>query len=402
MTTTKRLTLLSFIFLWSSLSIAQETNILKKGEEPPGQTIKINAGPETSFKLGGALWLRSAIQDWQQESNANRDGFYFDQFRLALTGEHGIKDETKLFFSAQVRWWSYQFLVQHMWFGVKFNESNQLQFGVTQVPFGALPSASSSFWYSLNYNLGFEGDRDAGFKYIYDKEGTNFQLGFFRNAEYNNPTRLNRWTSDLVVFGEQQNFERNQGNVRIAHEFGHGTEYTSEFGLSGQVGELPNQTTGKSGVRWATAFHYLGNYNNWNVNFQAMRYEFNPENPDGVDDRLMLMGASGDRRLVASKATTFVGSVRRYWDIDWWLFTKLNAYVEYSTVLKDVNEFYDSKLFNPGFVLQAGPFFIWTDFLFGQNAWGFNDSETNSGLGAGSINPTTWEFRYNMSLQWFF
>jgi hypothetical protein len=114
------------------------------------------------------------------------------------------------------------------------------------------------------------------------------------------------------------------------------------------------------------------------------------------------MGFFSDQRLVAAKATTFVGGIRRFWDIDWWLFDKLNAYVEYSTVLKDEDTFRDSKLFNPGAVLQAGPFYLWFDFMAAQNAWWFNDSQANSGLGAGSLNPNDWEFRYNFSIQWYF
>jgi len=392
---------LLLLFLSISLS-AQEDNILNPQDTAPGQNIDIRVSPKTHFTLGGALWMRSAFQDWQQANNANQRGFYFDQFRLSVSGEHGLENQSKLKFATQVRWWSYQFALQQMWFGLEINDHNELRYGITQAPFGALPSISSSFWYSLNYYHGLEGDHDAGLTYAYNKDGFNLQFGYFRNEEYNDPTALNRWAPDLVVSGMQQNFERNQFNLRVAKIFGYNTAYSSEFGLSGQTGQIENQIESGNGSRWAAALHYVGHYNNWNFYSQASRYEYDPNNPDGVDDNTVLMGFFSDQRLVASKATTVVSGVRRFWNVEWWLFEKLNAYVEYSTVLKDQSNFSNSELFNPGVVLQAGPFYIWVDFLAARNAWWFNDSQLNSGPGAGSANNEDWEFRYNFSLQWYF
>ena len=392
-----------FLFMFFSFWVtAQEENILNPKDTIPGQGIDINVSPKTHFTLGGALWMRSAFQDWQQDNNANQRGFYFDQFRLSVTGEHGISNESKLTFSAQARWWSYQFALHHMWFGLEIDENHEIRYGITQSPFGAMPSISSSFWYSLNYYLGLEADHDAGLHYIFNKNGFDLQFAFYRNEEYNDPTATNRWAPDLITSGDQQNFERNQFNLRVAYTLDHGSDNSTEFGLSGEIGQIKNQLVDDDGDRWAAAFHYVGYYNNWNFYAQGTRYEFNVNNPTGVDDNTVLMGFFSDQRLVAAKATTFVGGVRRLWDIDWWLFDKFNAYIEYSHVWKDENTFSDSKLFNPGAVLQAGPFYLWFDFMAAQNAWWFNDSQANSGLGAGSINPDDWEFRYNFSIQWYF
>lgn len=385
-----------------SIVNAQEKNILSPNDTIPGQNIDIDVGPKTDFEFGGAIWLRSTFQDWIQENQANQRGFYFDQFRLSLKGDHGLDNNAKLKFSAQVRFWSYQFAVHHMWFGIALNDHHELRYGITNTPFGALPSISSSFWYSLNYYVGFEDDHDAGFHYIYKKDGFDFQFAYFRNEEYNNPELTNRFAPDLVVSGDQQNFERNQFNVRVAYTFGKDTSSTTEFGLSGEVGQIENQLTDDSGDRWALAAHYVGYYGKWNPYAQVVKYEFDPNNPNEIDDRTVLMGFFSDQRSIAARATTLTGGLRRHWDIDWWLIDKINAYVEYSTILKEASNFSDSKLFNPGFVVQAGPFYIWTDFLVGQNAWWFNDSQENSGLGAGAANSEKWEFRYNFSLQWYF
>lgn len=391
-------------FIISGRMDAQERNILNPDQKSPGQNIDIEIPPYTKFTIGGAIWLRSSFQDWEQDNSANRRGSYFDQFRLSVSGSHGFNkgEGARLTFSAQARWWSYMFAIQHMWIGIEFNENHELRYGISQAPFGALPSVSSSFWYSLNYYHGLEGDHDTGFQYIYKKGGDHFHAAYFRNEEYNDPTATNRWAPDLVVAGDQQNFERHQVNLRYAKVLGYGTNKTSEFGVSGQWGQIRNPLRDGNGNHWAAAFHYVGNYNDWNFNFQATRYEYDPNNPDGVDDRTVLMGFFSDTRLVASKATTFVGNVRRYWDIEWWLFDKLNVYLEYSTVIKDEDTFKDSRMINPGAVLQAGPFYIWFDMLFGQNAWWMNDNFANSGPGAGAVNPDKFELRGNLSVQWYF
>jgi hypothetical protein len=47
-----------------------------------------------------------------------------------------------------------------------------------------------------------------------------------------------------------------------------------------------------------------------------------------------------------------------------------------------------------------GPFWIWIDFILGKNAWYLNDSEENSGFGAGGTDK--WEQRFNMNFEWYF
>ncbi len=398
----------SCLFLFCSMLmpfgmlLAQEENMLAPDEEAPGKTIEIEIGPNTDFSLGGALWLRGATLNWEQRARANREGLYVDQFRLAIDGEHGLENKTKLKFGVQVRWWTYQFAVTRMWFGININEHHDVQVGVFQTPFGALPSISPSFWFSQNYYVGLEGELDAGIKYSYRKKGWQLDVAYMANDEYNAPGAINRFAPDLHTSEEQQNFEQHQGNIRVAYTFGYDTRSTTEIGISGQLGQMPNQTTEKNGNRWAAAAHYIGNYGDWNINLQGARYEFNPKNPEGVDDRTVLIAFFSDRRLVAAKATTLAGSVRRFFDIDWWLFKHANVYVEYSAVVKDESSFNSTEVINPGGVLNAGPFYLWLDVMWGRNAWWFNDSEANSGPGAGSLDPNTWELRFNLSLQWYF
>ncbi len=394
-------TLLALVMIFSSSQLlAQEENLSDSISSK--QSIRVKPSPKTNLNFGGALWLRGVTLPYNQEGTANKRGAYIDQFRLSFDGDYGIKDETKLTFSTQIRFWYYQTLVHHMWVGVDFNENHKIKVGVSQVPFGTLPGSTNSFWYSLAYYVGLEDDHDSGIKYQYTENGWDLYLAYYVNEEYNDATALNRFAPDLTRSGDQQNEEKNQGNIRLAKTFGAGTSNTTEFGLSGEVGQIRNRTTGDDGTRWKAAAHYVGNYGKWSPKAQIARYDYSPENPEGIDDNLVNMGFFEDQRLVASKANLLNLSIKRDFDFDWWLFDDLDVYLDYSKIFKDEDAFADSELINPGAVFVAGPLYIWFDFMWGKNSWWFNDSADNSGPGVGAINPEKFEFRSNLSIEWYF
>lgn len=392
--------LLTCLSLCSTACLYGQTDSLQTKEKR--STLSIKPTPESNMNIGGAVWLRGVSIPYLDEAKANERGFYIDQFRLSIDGDYGIQDSTKLIFSSQIRFFTYQTLIHHMWFGVDISEEHQLKLGVTQVPFGTLPASTNSFWYSLGYYIGLEDDHDAGIKYHYKNNDWDFHLAYFINEEYQNSTALNRFAPDLIRMGDQQNEERNQANVRIARRFGAPTANNTELGISGEIGQIKNRTTDSNGLRWKGAVHFVGQYGPWEPKAQFARYEYQPNNPEGVDDRLVNMGFFADSRLVAAKANVLNLSLKRNFDIDWWLFEEFYAYLDYSKVYKDEFSGANSELINPGAVLRAGPFYIWLDFMWGKNAWFFNDSQDASGPGTGARNPNKFEFRQNLSLEWFF
>ncbi|MEL7161301.1 MAG: hypothetical protein AAFN92_11140, partial [Bacteroidota bacterium] len=129
---------------------------------------------------------------------------------------------------------------------------------------------------------------------------------------------------------------------------------------------------------------------------------YEPDNPADVDDRLVQMGFFESSRLVAAKANMLNASLKRDFTVDWWLFEEFDLYFDYSKIFKDEAAFADSELINPGAVLRAGPFYLWLDFMWGKNAWFFNDGPDSSGPGAGARNPDKFEYRQNLSIEWFF
>ena len=399
-----KILLICLIAFFSNALFAQEQNSNDTISDKNFKLVPtIKPTPKTTINISGAIRLRGVDIPYQEESNAAKEGLYFDQFILDVDGDYGLEDNTKLTFSSQIRFFYYQMFIHHMEIGVEFKENHNIKLGVTQVPFGAIPT--NSFWYSLGYYVGVEDDHDSGIKYNYNKDGWDLTLAYFRNAEYNDATATNRFAPDLTRSGDQQNEERHQGNFKIAKVFKGNSSTSSnstEFGLSGEIGGIENRTTGVTGSRWKGAFHYVGNYGKWSPKFQIARYVYEPNNPDGVDERLVQMSFFSDTRLVAAKANILNTSIKRDIDIDWWLFDNLNVYFDYSKVLKDESSFTDSELINPGAVFSAGPLYIWIDAMWGKNAWWFNDSAAASGPGAGAINPNKFEFRQNVAIQWRF
>ena len=381
-------------FSLSSLTGVPETDFNLTDVDDP--TIRQQEPPETTFDFSGAIWINYANQKWKSRDEGRKRDFRFDNLRLAVDGTHG----DDLLFSAQYRLYAYTRTIHHAWIGYRPDDENQIEVGITQVPFGLLPFATHSFWFGLGYYAGMEDDYDAGIKWHREADAWDMHLAYFVNEEVGDATDLDRYSVDVVREGDQQNQEQNQGNLRLAHTFGKGTDRSSEFGVSAEYGELDNLTTKDAGYHWQAAAHYLGRYGDWNPEFQIARYEYHPENPAGVDDSLVLMGNLTSTRLVAAEGTLMNANLRRFWDVKWGPFRKFNAYINYSHLFKDESNFDDSQLINPGCVLQAGPFWIWVDLLVGKNAWYLNDSPENSGMGPGGTDD--WETRFNVNFEWYF
>jgi hypothetical protein len=115
---------------------------------------------------------------------------------------------------------------------------------------------------------------------------------------------------------------------------------------------------------------------------------------------VVLLGNLTSTRHVAAKGTLVNANLRHFWDVAWGPVQGFNAYYNYSHLFKDEAEFKDSQLHNPGCVFEAGPFWVWVDFLIGKNAWYLNDSPEMSGMGPGGTDE--WEYRFNLSLEWYF
>ena len=122
-------------------------------------------GANTELKLGGALRVNGS---WNSESQPDQDTYGnsgFDVFRFDVNAKYNQWE-----LDAQYRWYEYMNTVHHGYIAYNISPDKRVEFGITQVPFGLLPYASHSFWFSQGYYLGLEDDYDTGIKY-HHKDG---------------------------------------------------------------------------------------------------------------------------------------------------------------------------------------------------------------------------------------
>jgi hypothetical protein len=231
---------------------------------------------EDGVELGGAVRLNYAWRDYDDQNKDRLGDFELELFRVNVRGT--VSD---IMLNAEWRQYNGFQAIHHAWLGYEFSDDLHVELGITQVPFGILPFASHSFWFGGTYYMGFEDDYDAGVKLVQQAGDWTFHYAFFKNPEYADDSRTERYSFDLVTGGDQQNSETNQLNFRAARLLQHQDEYSTELGLSLQGGQIYNRATERDGDRWAVAAHVNGKYGPYNLHLQGIRYEFNPRNPRG-------------------------------------------------------------------------------------------------------------------------
>ncbi|MEJ2644340.1 MAG: hypothetical protein P8180_05310 [Gammaproteobacteria bacterium] len=357
------------------------------------QTKPKTPKPE-QVKIGGALWLNYARTSFSSASRTKRGDLGFDLLRLDVNGSlHHV------LISAQYRWYRYMNVVHHAWIGYDFPHHWQGQLGITQVPFGILPYASHSYWFGVPYYMGLEDDYNAGLKFVHHQGPWKLDLAVFKNAAWGSATDLDRYSFDVVQVGAQQNQEINQLNARVAYRLGSAQGPHAELGLSTEYGRLYNATTDGLGNHWAAAAHMNASFGPWNVQFEAIDYRYNPDNPQGVSDQTVLVGAFGTSHPVAARGRLYVANLARDFRVHWGPISKLTCYNDYSVLKKGENGFADSKLNTLGCLITAKPVYVYVDAIFGKNMTFLGDN--GDGMAAGDPNAS-WHNRFNINLEYYF
>lgn len=351
------------------------------------------------IKVGGAVRFNYRYDDDTRGNEASKDrggDLKFDLFRLDVNGSY-----SDVLVSAQYRWMEGMNFIHHGWVGYNFTDTLGAQLGLTQVPFGILPYASHNWWFGIPFYLGFEDDYDLGLKLIQRSGPWDLQLAFFKNGDFGNAADLERYSYDLAVQGDQQNEETNQFNARLAYTIQHGELGSTELGLSGQWGQLYNRVTKDKGDQYAGAAHLNGKYGRFNLMLEAIQYEFDPRNPDGVSDRTVLVGAFNFAHEIAAKGTIYVANLSYDVPVNWGPVTNLTFYNDYSRLVKDASEFEDSEINTLGCLVTAGPVYTYIDFIMGKNA-AFIGAGGVDGFAGGQHRDDGWNTKVNINVGYYF
>ncbi len=362
----------------------------------PGEQVAVaQVAPEEAedsagINFGGALRFNATYRDDADSSVGKRGESGLDVFRLNVDGE--LDD---ILLSAEYRFYAYMSTIRHGWVGYRFADDSVVQVGINQVPFGLLPFAAHNFWFGVPYYVGLGDDHDMGVKYLRDMGPWSTAIAFYKNEELNDATNLDRYAFDLVRQDEQQNEETNQVNARLAYTFGQGSSCETEVGGSVEVGQLYNEVTGERGDHEAYALHLDSRCGRWNLQLQGSTYEYDVENPPGVDDTVVRVGAFAGAYDIAADADLYVANLAYNFASPWEFIDSITCYNDYSHLDKSLSGASDSRLNTIGCAIGSGPLFTYVDYIMARNMPYF---------GAGSLaygGEDDWQSRLNINIGYY-
>ncbi len=331
--------------------------------------------PTLDVNFSGSLRFNVLFRDYGKPSegttinNELQDGgFTFDTFRIGADVSYG-----SLIFDAEYAIYPESFgglYIHHGWVGYEFSDARQIQVGVSQVPFGIQPYASSSWFFNSTYYVGLEDDYEAGIKAMYQANGWDIQGAFYMNSEQTTffaGSDAARYSYDVVptggggsVLAETRNIaEANQFNAKVAYSFDHGPLGFTKVGVSGQRGQLLNRSTGETDWHAAYAAHLQGRYGGFEAKLEFAQQELNP--PSVTDDRFVVMGAYASPNRVASEHNVYSSSLAYHIPVNAGPISEIKPYYDFSQVTKDVDAWNDNVTHDIGFLTTAGPLFVYTD-----------------------------------------
>ncbi len=372
--------------------------------------------PSLSVDLNGSLRFNVLFRDYGKASegptidNALSDGgFTFDTFRIGASGSYG-----DLIFDAEYAIYPESFgglYLHHGWVGYEFSDARQIQVGVSQVPFGIQPYASSSWFFNNTYYVGLEDDYDAGIKALYQANGWDIQGAFYLNPEQTTffaGADADRYSYDVVPSGGGGNLlasprnisEANQFNAKVAYSFDHGGLGFTKVGVSAQRGQLLNQTTDETDWHAAYALHLQGRYGGFEAKLEFAQQELNP--PSVEDDRFVVMGAYASPYRVASEHNVYSSSLAYHIPVNAGPISEIKPYYDFSQVTKEVDNWNDNVSHDIGFLTSAGPLFIYTDLNISKGH-PFNQPFDSTFAGAlAQQNDNEWRTAFNVNIGVYF
>ncbi len=350
--------------------------------------------------IGGALRYNFFVKYFEDdELNANDIAMTWDTWRLNVSGQKKgflLDFEYRFYPGDQVHF------IHHGWGGYRWNNNTQLEVGVTQVPFGDLPYASHSYWFSTAYYLGFEDDYDMGLKLTHRWRNFDLAFAYFLQADPQGMGGIaSRYSYDIVPVEGQMYEEKNQFNLRAAYIIDMGYFGNIEFGLSGEYGQIYNEDLGDDSWsnRYAGAAHLDATVGQINLKAHTILYDFNAEDALGEDLEAITMGAYGFTYPVASTAILYTIGLAYTLPFDIGPAT-VTIYNDYTHMAKDNDDFEDTQQNVFGSSIAAGPIFTYVDLIAAKNhPWITGGSVP--GLAAGAEDPE-WNYRFNINLGYYF
>ncbi|MCL1046524.1 OprO/OprP family phosphate-selective porin [Shewanella electrodiphila] len=348
---------------------------------------------EDGINIGGAVRVNYAYRDYDE---SNKDKLGELDFEMAAIKFNGKKGDWGL--AAEYRFTSGSNYIKYGYGSYDIDPNWQLQVGINKVPFGNPEFISNSFWFGIPYYLGFEDNHDVGIKASYDNNGWNTDFAFYKNPVYS-ATENKRYSASLfsgeINGTEYHNEETNGFNFRQTYT----SEYeggSTTFGGSVQYGQIYNSDTGNMGDRYAVALHLDSTYKGWNLQLQAMQYEYDAA--DSADDNKIGIAVVSWQYEIASKGQAYSANIAKTFATD---FGSVKCYNDFGLMTPDVaDDSYDNSMQNvTGCAISAGATYTMVDFILGKNMT--FSTANNDHVGLPEMGDD-WDKRININFGYYF
>jgi hypothetical protein len=381
----------------------------------------IRIGPVT---IGGAMRVNYVYGDYVETGSAPQRGGNGGNFELDTFRINASLDYQQWIGQLEYRWYDGYNFLHTGWLGYAFSDDDQLQFGITRVPFGPGPYGISQSWFfDQHYYVGLADDMDFGVKYLTNRGNWDLSLAYFISSEGNwngaseESARYSydavRWESgiepngDVVAAPVNGYEERNQFNVRAIYRL-EDIWLPADIGVSMEWGELEGKRA-DDGHHWAVSAHMINTLGNFTLASQLTRYEYDVDGNSSGGNELVPMGAYDFAWPVAARA--WIPAVSLSYRIDSpgiaWL-DYLLPYLEYSSIIKRDGDYSDSEMFMLGSAWASGGWYIYSDLAYSNGNLfvgnkGDNYSNIYDGVGDFGVDGNDkWNYRFNLNLAYYY
>ena len=396
----------NFFLLLGCVLVVPDRLIAQEVDSTDSSSGSLQKAINDHVTIGGALRFNFFYKNWEgQEKNQDKGGkFAFDTFILNASAKNKWFE-----FDVEYRFYQGFHFLRKGYLGGHLSDNMMLKLGVVQVPFGMLPFASNSWFFSTPYYLGLEDDYDVGLVWEYQPGKWDFRAAYFKNSEGSftgSSPNSARFSYDVV--GNNQ--EVGQGNLRAAYHF----TKNWEFGLSGQYGRLYNKVSRTFGDHHAYAAHIKGRLGSFGVKSEFIAYDFAPTTPYDHQSGTVKMGAYDLPYQVARRGTIYLLGLNYKLKVDWGPIQKLTFYEDLSYLEKGIANFSDSKMNIVGVRVDAGRFMGFFDVASSQSHPWLGPAWTEAfARGSDGTAPTQpgelekgpeleWTTRFNVNLGYYF
>ena len=381
----------------------------------------ITLGPLT---IGGAMRLNYIYGDYEKVGKAPQRGgnggnVELDTFRINATLNY-----QQWIGQLEYRWYDGYNFIHTGWLGYAFDESSQVQVGITRVPFGPGPYGISQSWFfDQHYYVGLIDDPDLGITYLTQWGDWDLAFAYFVSSEANgngDSADSARYGYDAVkwAFAIEPNGdvvdapangyeERNQFNLRAIYQLENGPVPTS-VGFSMEWGELDGKRA-EDGHHWAVSGHMVNTLGDFTLATQLTRYQYDVDDSGLAAPNLIPLGAYDFAWPVATQG--WIPAVSLSYRLDTpnipWL-SYLKPYIEYSSIVKDNSAFNNSELFILGSAWASGNWYIYSDLAYSNGNLFVGDTDDNysniyQGIGDFGVDGNDkWNYRFNLNLGYYY